>query len=677
MAYSVQKNKEGALAPFDEYKKGQYATLDINNIYTEEERQYRSYLIDRLNSARDAREDSHDEFDGMSYTQYYEANQKASISYVPPRKNKDDVNIVTGTTREKKIAIMSNILSQNFEGEVHAYEEDDTEDIEFGYSMGKMVVKSEQIESWDIETKLLAYDELTSQGNVFVEDLHVIETKWDKKKVRLDNFTDETFKTFKPEKKIKEVYKGMRRTIIPGLFVYLGNIKEFQMEQQPFLFTVEILPWEEAKALYGAWPRWDYVPKKLIRTEGTDDSNDAYGMNYRLSQELPDGWVEIVKYQDKWNDEYQIMLNGVMMLPAEFPMPWEDGEYSIVKGNLEPLSPIFAYCKSTPAKTKVDQEVLDEMYRLSILKTRKSFMPPIANYSANILSQNAFLPGKVHNELQKGEVEVLGGNPNMYSLQSSEISMLNMVKQFIDEKSINPIAQGQQPQGDPTATEVTEVQRQAKINMGLMMFGVMALHQKLTMKRISNILEHWTKATDTRVDKIKGTIEKKYMKMSVDAEIDSSGAGENIIEFTETPNTPEELADLEEGIQRDSNGNKVGKKKPPKQKRIYQLNPKVIRSTKYRWYTVITPTEKETSALNRVLFEDSVMKAANLFGLESLNQDYLKQKWATINHVPASKFFKAGAASTPPSALVPGQDGSQAGSDITPARPGAKELAQS
>jgi hypothetical protein len=98
--------------------------------------------------------------------------------------------------------------------------------------------------------------------------------------------------------------------------------------------------------------------------------------------------VEVLIYQDKFNDEFQILLNGVMQLPVGFPMPWEHGEYNLVQGHLEPISAFFAYSKSIPDKTFLDQQVLDEMYRLAVLKTQKSFMPPIANYSANILTKS-------------------------------------------------------------------------------------------------------------------------------------------------------------------------------------------------------------------------------------------------------------------------------------------------
>ena len=553
----MPKNKQtGEETAFEEHKdQKNTGTERLDSIYTKEEIAYRDFLLERMVFARDQRDDNHDELDGMTYPEYYESNQKAAISYITPRKNKEETQIVTGVTREKKLAIMSNILNLNLKHQVHAYNEDKAEVVEVGAAMGDMVTKSEEIEQWDDETKILAYDELTTQGNVFIEDMHMIETKWDKKKINLATLDEKAFKNFKPEKKVKEVFRGCKRTVIPGIFVYLGNVKEYMIEAQPFLYSAEVIPWDTAKAIYGSWMRWEFVPKKIERLNLDTEQEGSYGTNYSVTNSIPEGWVEVIKYQDKWNDEYQVFLNGTMMLPAEFPMPWESGEYSIVKGNLEPISAIFAYCKSIPAKSKVDQQVYDEMYRLSILKTQKSFLPPIANYSTNILNKTAFLPGKVHNDLQKGDIEVVGGNPDMYALKNTELQMMQFIKTVIDEKSVDPQTQGRTPAGDPTAEEIRTIQQQAKINLGLIILGFMSLQKKLTMLRIQVGLENWTKRIGTKLDLVTDTAVNKYETFNLETDIDNEGIGDKVLEFTEHPQSVEQLLDREEGIARDEAGN--------------------------------------------------------------------------------------------------------------------------
>jgi hypothetical protein len=613
--------------------------------YSEKEQKYRLFLLQRLESSRDVRESPRDEFNGMTYSQRYESNLKAGLSFTPPRKNPEDTQVVTGTTREKKLAIMAAVLNLNFQTTFKAFDKNNIEDLELGDAMTDCVERSNKIEMWE-EKMIYAYDELVTQGDVFVEEIYVDETRIDKKRIKLSDVNEETFKDFDPEQSTKLVFSGCRRNILSGLQVYLGSIKVRDVKQQPYLFTKEILPFENAKAILGHLPRWENVPRYLIDTSGNGD--DAHwGMNWRLTNELQKDQVEILRYQDKWNDEYQILANGVMMLPIRFPMPWEHGEYNITQGKLEPISAFFAYSKSYPDKTKLDQEILDEMYRLAVLKTQKSYMPPIANYSTNILNRSHFLPGKVINNLNKGDVETLGGDPGMYSMKPSEFEMIKMVKEFVSEKTVSDVFQGQQPAGNPTATEISTVTQQAKQRLGLIIFGFIQFHQNLDMLRLYNILENYTKPTGEKVGEISGKLENKFRTVTVNKEIDGRGQGLKKIEFTDNLASPAQLYDMEEGITRDEFG-APSMVQPPKQpQKITQISPLVLRSIPYNWFPESMPTEKETSYASRIRFEDSLVKATQLFGPQSVNQDYAKMRWAAMNKENPLYFFNQNSNAVP------------------------------
>jgi hypothetical protein len=375
-----------------------------------------------------------------------------------------------------------------------------------------------------------------------------------------------------------------------------------------------------------------------------------YGFNWRL-ETTENETCEIIKYQDKWNDEYQVIINGVMMLPVGFPMPWEYAEYNLVQGRLEPISPFFSESKSIPTKTKLDQEILDEMYRLSVLKTQKSFMPPIANYTTNILSRSMFLPGKVNNNMQKGDVEVLGGDPSSYSMKPSEFEMIRMIKGFIDDKSVNPLLQGQAPSGETTATEINTVTQQAKQQLGLMIYGFIQLHQNLDTLRLYNILENYTKETDTKMNDTKDGLVKKYRSITVNKEVKGKGNGIKQIDFTDEHLNPADLYDKENGITRNEDGSPASVDEPKRPIRIIQVSPKVLREVKYSWYASTEPTEKETSMGERIAYEDRIMKAMQLFGMQSVNTDYASLQWAIKNKVDPDKFFNSNAQTPMPSQM--------------------------
>ena len=612
--------------------------------YSATEQEYRHNLLRILEETRNIREQPHDEFNGMSYTDRYIANFKAGNSYQEPRKNKEDTSLVTGTTREKKNAVINSVLSLVFDTNFRAFDNNNLEDQQLGEAMTDCVFQSNQVEQWD-EKKIYAYDELATQGDVFIQDNWIDETRIDKKKIKLSDLDKETFKNFDPQKSMKVVFSGARRSVIPGLQVYLRNIRQPEIKLQPGLFTRQVMSYNEARAVYGKLPRWENVPRDLTITDSTEV--DHFGFNWRL-ETMGKDMVEVLCYQDKYNDEFQILLNGVMQLPVGFPVPWEHGEYNIVQGHLEPITAFFAYSKSIPDKTFLDQQVLDEMYRLAVLKTQKSFMPPIANYSANILTKNMFLPGKVNNDLEKGEVEVLGGNPNMYSMQQSEFEMIKMIKGMIDEKSVSPSLTGQTFNSRTTAVEVESVTKQAKQQLGIMIFGFMNLHLQLDYLRLLILLENYTKDQGEKVNEINGKLERKFRTVSVERDLGGRGTGMKQISFTDEHNTPEDIYDMEEGVTRDETGKPTSVIPPQKPVKIMQLSPKALRSVKYRWYPQIVINERESSLADRISFEDRVTKAAQLFGIENINMDYAKQQWAIKNKINPSFFFSQGQAPSVP-----------------------------
>lgn len=644
----VNKKSTGAVEGSDlENDMEQVAVLEPE--YTDLEIADRGYKLKEMERIRNARENTQDEFNGMGYLTRYIENFKAGNSYTPPRRNLEDTSIVTGTTREKKNAIINAVLNLVFDVSFRAFDHDNLEDQQLGEAMTDCVFQSNQVEQWD-EKKIYAYSELADQGDVFIEDLWVDEKRIDKKRIKIRDLTPEVFKNFDPGKAMKNIYSGPRRRVIPGPQVYLGNIRQPDIKLQPKIFTRQVISYAESKTVYGHLHRFDNVPRDLRKTQGAEEQH--FGYNWRL-ESLDKDMVEVICFQNKYEDEYQIFLNGVMMLPVGFPMPWEYGEYNIIQGHLEPISAFFAYSKSVPDKTFLDQQVLDEMYRLAVLKTQKSFMPPIANYSANILTKNMFLPGMVNNDLDKGDVEVLGGNPQLYQMSQSEFEMIKMVKNFVDEKSVSPSLSGQGFGSRTTATEVDSVIKQAKQQLGIMIFGFMNLHLQLDLIRLYILLENYTKEHGDKVNDITKKLEKKFAAVSVERDIGGRGLGLKRIEFTENPLKPDPnqplvdpIYDLEEGIKRDENGTPTSVVPPKKPVKIMQIKPSTLRSIKYKWYPEIQVNERESSLTDKISFEDRLVKANQLWGPGAINQEYSKQQWAVKNKINPSFFFTQG--SPPP-----------------------------
>ena len=317
-----------------------------------------------------------------------------------------------------------------------------------------------------------------------------------------------------------------------------------------------------------------------VQQFGPDIQQTILFNNWRLQTTRKD-MVEVVKYQDKWANEFMVILNGVMMMPIGFPMPWKYGEYNIVKQVYEIITPYFAYGGSLIKRLKTAQALEDEFWRLAILKTQQSFQPPRGNLSGKILSSRVFMPGKITQGLDPSMVKPL---VESQGVNQSEVRIMEMLKQNLHDNSLPDISQAQQPAGDQTATEILQLQREAKVLLGLAVFSAALFEKKLAILRLYDILENWFEPVGTEADEVRGEIREKYRSASVQASIEGAGKGRRMVKLSEQMPQQEpfpgkdDVYDEEEKLS-ETEGQPV---------RITYLNPKELRSVKYTWFMVMS-----------------------------------------------------------------------------------------
>src|SRR3990167_5733014 len=80
--------------------------------------------------------------------------------------------------------------------------------------------------------------------------------------------------------------------------------------------------------------------------------NEQTGVGTWRLLDMQDDYVEIIRYQDKWNNEFAVLVNGVLMTPVGLPLPWGYEDYNIAQQNLEPIHAKFALGKSLVFKIR-------------------------------------------------------------------------------------------------------------------------------------------------------------------------------------------------------------------------------------------------------------------------------------------------------------------------------------
>lgn len=605
--------------------------------------QYQSFLDQRLTRAQELRDRSWSEFTNKTYLKYYEENEKLANTYIEAKKNDDDVKISSGTIEAKLNVLLSHIDNQNLTPEVLAFDKEDKPLRDLGTAftdiMERLAEHDGGADGGDTEKRMLRQKELVKQGTVFIQDKWC--TKRQAKKV-LNKKYDGTFNFSAWDTVWKKTYEGPDRVLLYGPNVYLGDITVFSMEEQPYAFTVETMTFDVAKTLFGTFGNWTHVHKGMPPTPATIDTGarTIYDGKFRLTQ-LTENQVEVIKYQDPIRDEFQIQINGIMMLPIGFPLSVVSpgGQINIAKQILYPINPQFAYGKSFVSSGDVYElsKVIDEMLKLFVLKTRKSITPPYINTSGKIISKRVLSPGTISQGIPPNSLQPIGTESQ--GVTAGEYQIYQELLHNVDRSTIGPAFQGQQSAPGTTATEILATQRQAKLSLGIIISACTMLEQKLAYLRLPIIVANYFEPIGEIMGE-DGVSKKQYKAVSRQTTIENAGNGTRMIIPTDGP-LPNSAVVRAMEIQDE-------KETGYPSQRIY-LSPKNLRNIEITWKCVVVSKEKESSATEKLMFRETLNDAMALIKLGSKpNASGLEGEFARVYGLDKNKYFMSAADIQPP-----------------------------
>lgn len=594
---------------------------------TDNERMARNADIMKLQEMRTERDRQHPELDNMTYIEYYESNRKKDLSYLPPKLNKQDVRITSGLTREKGTTLVSTALNMNFVPDITAFDHDDLIIAELGDNMSDHVKKSREIENWQKKRPDI-YRELIAQGDVFVQEVYVD----DFREMPLDEIEwqpgVDSIKDFSIRTRLQKIFSGCAVRMVNGKKVYLASIRTQYIEDQDAAAILNVFSRERAFTRYGQWERWKNVPT-TFETTITDWAEGTTYKNWNIATLGNANQVAEVMLFDPVNNRFQIYLNGTPMLPHNFPLTAisPSGDIPLAQGKFEPISD-FAYSKSLPSKTKIDQEVHDETTKLMIEGMRQGRKPPKGSRGRKVYSENVFVAGNIQPDMRKDDLFDLLQSPG---LNQADFSFYQLIKQSIEDKTINKAFEGDTPDGDPTYGQLKQEKQQQMLKLGLAIDGFVNLERRMTWLRLYNILQNWTKKYDPDMDATREALYGQYRKFSVNTTLENGENGIKMFRY-QTDNYPTER---EQQLEERDLSKKYGK-----EVRIVYMNPEIMRMLKCKWFIVINPTPESNDELSQLLFLQNVRQGMELFGPEAFNIEYLKQRYSILINEDYNKLFK-------------------------------------
>lgn len=623
-------------------------------VYTDAERQYHTDVLNLVSNALSERERPRKEFNEMGFSEQDEYNLKLDLAYVPPAKNKNDIRLVSGLTREKTNTLVSIAKSNDFDTEFIAFDKDDNILFDLSEVATDLVEKTNQLEHWR-DNRGTVYRGMAARGTYFTMEVQEFPNKAFKSKVsaneigKLTTTWSDRFRTGKVEFRSIEIDPRM---------VVLGNLREMELVKQPFIAIGRVISEAEARGMFGDWDRFEYVPTKAgqVQYAGSEgqDLFSYYKENYKMSDVLAEGEIELLYFMRSlpFGNELSIYLNGVAMLPVQerqyvekegrykvsgFPLTAisASGEYPLVDWQYERI-PGFFYSKAQPAKTKFDQDVLDFWIRFITKKAIRSINPTLGNKSGQIISNEDLQPSNIISNIRKDDLFSILPPEMIQGVTNGEFSFMEMMKKEIDEKTLSREFDGQTMNQHQTATQFMENKKAQLVKLGAMLDGIIRGEGRRAELRFRNsIIPHWLMSDKSnknkREVKIADTITEVYDSYTVDKE-GRDGKYNSVINVTDDISKLDPYQVLAQ--------QEIELKKTGKRSKITFIKPEMIDFTRTLFYVNVKPRERDNNAMQRMMFDQDVAMAKNLFGPEMTNDEALKVKFSQIRGDSYDTWFK-------------------------------------
>lgn len=536
--------------------------------FSPEQKEFYNFYQKRFDQARMNRDGEFEEFDDMTYEDDYIESRRALLTYLKRKQNDDEVRVNTPTTEKRVEFVANELLGMNLVSEVISFDQDDVEYIELGRSFTDVIKRTNEIEM-DQQKELEIVFELLSQRILYIEELWRDET-WGKKKI-----------------------KRCEKRFVNGLQIYVADlsIPSHRFNEQPFIVKYEVKSYDEAKKTYGTWDNW----KNVQSGPATNNSNGYdYLFNYRFKK-IQSNQVEIIHYMSTVDNEYMIMIDGVLMFDEPQALPaWWNMKYNISAIVMKPI-PGFHYGKSLISSAKTLQALENETIRNLIRKFRQALEPPLGVKSGKIYSRDIWMPGAVVSGVKADDFSRLIDHDGV---TPSEMGMYNLINQkvleFIGTQS------GTTPTKRMTAQEVMRIQKEAMKMLGLSVLAWMTYRKLTDQKRLDNILYNWTKPQGKRLDKLTNQVENTYKSFSIkDGQTSDSKIGKKVVQFMDKPLNEDDISNVYQ-YEKENN------------LKFTFVNVKILAELELDFHFEVVNKERDSSELSKALFREKLGQAAEI-----------------------------------------------------------------
>jgi hypothetical protein len=580
---------------------------------TTKEAEVTKMVLEDFSLANEIRNKPYTEFNNKSLLERINEDQKSWNSYQESGSDDPELawksNAIRPITRNKIISIAAHITGSIIYPQVFAQNENDDDDKDAAQVMRDLMEWSYDQSEYD---KTFVYAVISACVNpaVVIEDNYsesyrtikeiISEEKWETKSV------------------LDEEFSGFKNPIVPLDEFFIADIYEPNIQRHPFIIRRRAINFSTAMSKYKDNPNFEFVKPGI---QSLFDENS--GMFYEVQDNSLDGrLVEEVRYYNRQLDLELVFLNGIIVTNPEQPNPRQDKKYPFVKFGYEPINDRFFYYKSLAFKLAPDQGVIDTLYQMVIDGSFMQMWPAGVVYGNEEINSSIITPGKITRftdpETKFDKIDT-GANLN------SGFNTIQLVEKSLAESSMDVLQQGMSIKGSQTAFEISKLEENARIMLGL--FGKMIgfAIEELGKLRADSIIQYMTVGDVSDISGPSGKL--KFKKFTLNNRNVGGKSKTRNIQFDmdlpdemnkeEALNKSFDILNQEGGLDSD--------------KEIFKVNPTKFRKSKFlfRVYPemVVPPSDRVKKAFNLEEYDRAVQSP--LADQEALYKDLLLGSYDT------------------------------------------------
>lgn len=390
-------------------------------------------------------------------------------------------NAIRPIERNKAISIAAHATARLLFPKIFAYDDQSESQKDAAQVMMDLM-------EWAAEKSNYAYESLRAVIQALVAPASIVHTEYVESFREVKRRQDDG--SYKKEKILDEIMSGFRDTVVPIDQLLIENFFEPDIQKQSWLIWRRVQSYQLLEEKYGHLENFKYV-KPGMQVLYADPNAGFY---YVYDPNMRPYMCEELIYWNRTMDLQVVLVNGVMLTPADNPNPRNDKLAPFAKFGYEFINSRCFYFKSLVSKVSHDANIVNTLYPMIIDGTYLNLMPPMINSGGEYIGSDVIVPGVVttlsskdaHLDPVKVATDIKSGLDALFKVEES----INQTS----ELTIAP-----EKGGGSTAYEISKREQERNTQLGLFVEMIGSYVKQLGKLRLGDILQYLTIADVTNI----------------------------------------------------------------------------------------------------------------------------------------------------------------------------------